>query len=77
MNDLPFDLLNPPQLPPEARRVAGCSCGGLQWHIQDCSIWAVDHDVAQEAIAAAQARMTAHTDALNAALHAWQEARRD
>lgn len=75
MTELPFDLHNPPQPAPEDRQVAGCSCGGLRWHVQECSIWGVDRTVAQEAIAAAEARMAAHADSLNAMLRAWQAQR--
>ena len=75
MADPGFDWLNPPQLSREDRRVAGCSCGGLQWHTMDCDIWLLGCDQALQAITDAEARVRAHTDMLNARLRAWEAGR--
>lgn len=67
-----MSLLHLPVIPtpPEVSRVEGCSCKGLDWHLQDCTIFAVPRDQAQAAIAAAHQRLREHTDALNRQLHA-------
>jgi hypothetical protein len=64
-------------VPPEVSRVAGCDCGGLQWHRASswdnphgCSIWDMPPEEAQAAIDDALAREQAFTAALNAKLRA-------
>ena len=74
--DLGFDPMNPPQLSREDRAVAGCSCGGLQWHEERCTIWALAPEERQRAVEAAEQVARAHTDWLNAQLRAWEEAHR-
>lgn len=76
MADPGFDWLNPPQLSREDRWVTGCSCGGLQWHTQECSIWSMDREMALAAIDDAEAVVRRHGEMLNARLRAW-EANRD
>ena len=75
MADLGFDWHNPPQLSREDRRVAGCSCGGLQWHTQECSIWSMDRAEALAAIDAAEAVVRRHGEMLNDRLRAWEASR--
>ena len=64
-------------VPAEVTAVAGCNCGGLEYHrvqsIYDppgsgCSIWSLPHDEAQAAIDAALGREQAFGDGLNAKL---------
>jgi hypothetical protein len=57
-------------VPPEVTRVDGCSCGGLDWHLQDCTIFSVPVGRAKEAIAATHQRLRDHTEELNRQLHA-------
>jgi hypothetical protein len=63
-------------VPREVSAVAGCDCGGVEWHRAPdglnpgCSIWRVDHSVAVAAINDAHARERAFTDSLNARLRA-------
>jgi hypothetical protein len=64
--------MNPPQLSREDRAVAGCSCGGLQWHAEECTIWSLDRGKALAAIEDAEAVVRRHTEWLNAQLAAWQ-----
>ncbi len=75
MTDLNFDPLNPPQLSREDLRVDGCSCGGIQLHTKECSIWSMDREAALAAIDDAEARAKAHTDMLNAKVRAWEASR--
>jgi hypothetical protein len=75
VTDLNFDPLNPPQLSREDRAVAGCSCGGLNWHAQNCSIWLLSREQAQAAIGDAEAVVRRHGDMLNARLRAWEASR--
>lgn len=80
MTGLPFDPMNPPQLAREDRAVAGCSCGGLQWHVAEtgygegCTIWAMGPEQRQQAIEDAEAVVRAHTDWLNSTWRAYEEA---
>lgn len=67
-----FDPINPPQLSREDRAVAGCSCGGPQWHAEECTIWSLDRGQALAAIEDAEAVVRRHTEWLNAQLAAWQ-----
>ncbi|MGW9399368.1 hypothetical protein [Streptomyces sp. NPDC055642] len=55
--------------PPEVAHVEGCSCNGLDWHLENCTIFTVPKEEAKEAIAAAHQRLQEHTDALNRQLH--------
>ena len=71
-----FDPMNPPQLSREDRAVAGCSCGGLYWHAEGCTIWSLDRAQALAAIEEAEAVVKRHTEMLNGMLRAWQEAQR-
>lgn len=56
-------------VPPEVTAVAGCDCGGLDWHRDICTIWGVPHANAIAAVANAKDRKRAFTDALNVRLH--------
>lgn len=53
------------RVPPSVTAVAGCSCGGLDWHAQTCAIWAAPLAEALAAIDDARSRLREHTDALN------------
>ncbi len=57
-------------VPPSVTAVAGCSCGGLEWHAQDCTIWTVPPDEAMNALGNARRRLREHTEDLNRQLHA-------
>ncbi|MEU3282895.1 hypothetical protein [Streptomyces antibioticus] len=57
-------------VPPEVARVDGCSCNGVDWHLEDCTIFAVPKEQAAAAVAAAHQRMQDHADALTRQLHA-------
>jgi hypothetical protein len=72
----PLPLRNIP-VPAEVTAVAGCTCGGTEYHrVQSdydppgsgCSIWAVPPAEAQAAIDAARSRVREFTDALTASL---------
>lgn len=52
-------------VPPEVTAVAGCNCGGLDWHRTDCTIRSLPSEVAMAAIDAARTRSQAFTDHLN------------
>ena len=71
----PLPLRNIPVLP-EVSAVAGCDCGGLDWHRAEafgqpgCSIWALPPEEQRAAIDAAHARLDAFTESLNAGLRA-------
>ena len=56
--------------PPEIARVHGCSCGGIDWHLQDCTIFRMPTGQAQDAIAAAHKRIQDHCDELTRQLRA-------
>jgi hypothetical protein len=56
------------EVPREVTAVDGCDCGGCQWHAEGCSIWGIPREDAMAAIADAEARSRAFTDALNAQL---------
>lgn len=59
------------EVPREVTQVAGCDCGGIDWHRAPgfghpgCSIWQVPHEQAQAAIDAANAREREFTAELN------------
>lgn len=74
-----MSLLHLPSIPtpPEVSRVEGCSCNGLDWHLQDCAIFSVPRAQAQEAIADAHQRLDDHAAALTRQLHAELAALRD
>jgi hypothetical protein len=67
-----MSLLHLPSIPvpPEISHVDGCSCNGLDWHLKDCTIFAVPKDQAMAAIAAARQRMEDDAAALTRQLHA-------
>jgi hypothetical protein len=67
-----MSLLHLPSIPvpPEISHVDGCSCNGLDWHLQDCTIFAAPKDQATAAIAAARQRMEDHAADLTRQLHA-------
>lgn len=65
----PLPLRNIP-VPREVTRVAGCDCGGMEWHRTDCSIWDEDAARSEAALEVTRARLEDYTAALNAALHA-------
>lgn len=52
-------------VPPEVTAVAGCDCGGLDWHRTDCTIRTLPFEIAQAAIDAANKQCQAFTDGLN------------
>ena len=56
------------ETPREVSQVDGCSCGGLEWHAEGCTIWQLPPEQARAAIDAAHEREQAFTDALNARL---------
>jgi hypothetical protein len=70
----PFPLRAIP-VPLEVSEVAGCDCGGAEWHRSgslsgpECSIWSLPEAERLAAITAAQGRLSAYTAALNARLH--------
>jgi hypothetical protein len=76
VSGMPSDPMNPPQLTREDRWVAGCSCGGLQWHAEGCTLFAMDRETALAAIADAEAVVRAHTDWLNTIWRAFEETMR-
>jgi hypothetical protein len=53
------------EVPREVIQVKGCSCGGLEWHVEGCSIWRLPRDQALAAIDSARAREQAFGDELN------------
>jgi hypothetical protein len=66
-------------VPREVTAVAGCDCGGMQWHRAasnwsgpGCSIWGLPPGEAAVAVDDAEARLAAYTAALNSALHGRQ-----
>lgn len=67
-----MSLLNLPTVtpPPEISRVDGCSCGGLDWHLKECTIFTVSHGEAKEAVAAAHQRLRDFSDGLTRQLRA-------
>lgn len=67
-----MSLLHLPSIPtpPEVSRVDGCSCKGLDWHLNDCTIFSIPREQAEESIAAAHQRLWEYTEALNRQLHA-------
>lgn len=67
-----MSLLHLPTVPtpPEVSRVAGCSCGGIDWHRQDCTIFDLPEGQAREAVAAAHQRLREHAEALTRQLRA-------
>lgn len=72
--DLGFDFLNPPQLPPEAMKPAGCDCtGGRRLHTTDCALFRLDAAVREQAVQEVETRFREHGEMLNARLSAWQE----
>jgi hypothetical protein len=56
-------------VPAAVTAVAGCSCGGLDWHDPKCTIWSVPAAEAAAAIGDAHQRLREHTDDLNRQLH--------
>ena len=64
------------EVPGEVTRVAGCDCGGLDYHRAadwshpGCSIWQLPHDEAMAAVDDARAREQAFTAGLNEKLQA-------
>ena len=58
-------------VPREVTAVAGCTCGGLQWHREDCTLFSLPYADAQAAVDAAEARLAAYTAHLNAGLRAF------
>ena len=61
-------------VPTEVSSVAGCDCGGVEWHKgagwndPGCSIWSLPAAQQQAAVHAAQDRLTAFSDALTVKL---------
>jgi hypothetical protein len=53
------------QVPAEVTAVAGCDCGGLTWHRQDCTIWQAAPEQAQASITDAQDRLSGWGNLLN------------
>jgi hypothetical protein len=78
MSEVPDPLpLRSIDVPLEVSAVAGCDCGGIQWHRSSswsdpdgCSIWQLPPDERQANMDDAEARLGAFTDALNAKLRA-------
>lgn len=60
----PFPLRSIP-IPSEVTAVAGCDCGGLQWHRQDCTIWQAAPEQALGSIMDAQGRLSEWGSRLN------------
>lgn len=76
-----MSLLHLPGIPtpPEAFRVEGCSCGGLDLHPKDCTIFTLPSKQIQEAIAVVSQRqreraMTLTRQRMRAAGGDWDEA---
>jgi hypothetical protein len=65
-DEYPVSLLHLPSIPvpPEALRVEGCSCGGLDLHPMNCTIFRLPSKQAQEAIAAVSQRLRERSAAL-------------
>ncbi|MCX4809037.1 hypothetical protein OG601_47110 [Streptomyces sp. NBC_01239] len=61
-----MSLLHLPNIPtpPEAFRVEGCSCGGLDLHPKDCTIFSLPSGRIQDAIAAVSQRQRERAAAL-------------
>lgn len=57
-------------VPSSVSAVTGCSCGGLDWHKPDCTIWSAPAAEAMAALGDAHRRLREHTDELNRQLHA-------
>lgn len=57
-------------VPASVSAVAGCSCGGLDWHREDCAIWSVAPDEALAAVEDARRRLREFGEDLNRQLHA-------
>jgi len=70
MPDLDVALLRSVPVPAAITEVAGCSCGGLDWHKQDCTIWSTPADDAIAAVEAARRRVREYGDELNRQLRA-------
>jgi hypothetical protein len=64
-------------VPPEVSRVEGCSCKGLDLHLQNCTIFTIPREQATQAIAAVHQRLQDHADALTRQLHAELQALRE
>lgn len=66
------ELLSLPSIPvpPEVSRVEGCTCGGLDWHRQDCTIFGLPEGQRAVAVDAAHQRLRDHTADLNRRLQA-------
>lgn len=56
------------EVPAEVTAVIGCSCGGLNWHRDDCTLWGLPYEAKLAAVVAAEARLQEWTAALNARL---------
>ena len=52
-------------VPESVTAVAGCSCGGMEWHEKKCTLWAVPYDEGLSAIKDAQRRLAEHTEGLS------------
>ena len=52
-------------VPREVTQVEGCSCDGLEWHAEGCTIWQVPYEQARAAVDAAHDREAAFTAELN------------
>jgi hypothetical protein len=52
-------------VPSEMTRVAGCTCGGLDWHRQDCGLFALPAEQVAGAVDAAHQRLRVYTADLN------------
>lgn len=65
----PFSFpVGPIHVPPEVARVEGCDCGGLEYHRDSCSIFALGSAERLAAVDAAQARLREYTATLNTRL---------
>lgn len=53
------------EVPREVTQVEGCSCGGLEWHAEGCSIWQLPQDQVLAAADDARTREQAFGDELN------------
>lgn len=62
-----FPILARP-VPREVTSVAGCDCGGLNSHRTDCAVFSLPPGQFHRAIADANERLDAYTDALNGRL---------
>lgn len=50
-------------IPPEVYHVKGCTCGGgVEWHREDCAIFAVPMEQRLDALTAARQRLRKHAD---------------